>query len=165
MIRSAVISEDQLYRYVLSRVWDKRKPILGAIWLNPSTADAEVDDPSLRRGMYFAEAAGYGGLMLCNLFAWRATNPAVIIRMDYHQAIGPLNNAHILRMNSLCPEIFVGWGDKASQHEKIGNRVRFVAEMIGPSKKLLCLGTTQRGQPRHPLYIASYKTFEPWQLT
>ena len=73
MKRSAKISSCGLYRYDLWRVWDSQKENVCFIGLNPSTADENKDDPTIRRCMAFAMAWGYGSLCMLNLFAFRAT--------------------------------------------------------------------------------------------
>lgn len=75
MIKDAILSEDRKYRYILSRTWDETKPTVLFIGLNPSTADENEDDPTIRRCIIFAKSWGYGGLIMANLFAFRTTNP------------------------------------------------------------------------------------------
>lgn len=70
----AIFSADRLYRYTLTRRWDGR-PMMAWIGLNPSTADETEDDPTIRRCTGFAKAWGYGGMVMLNLFAYRATDP------------------------------------------------------------------------------------------
>ena len=74
--RHAVFSPCRTYRYALSRVWAADKPYALFIGLNPSTADETLDDPTIRRCIDFAKRWGYGGLVMANLFAYRATNPS-----------------------------------------------------------------------------------------
>ena len=69
--RNAELSACGKYRYRLSRIWDDKKPLVLFIMLNPSTADAEQDDPTIRRCIAFAKNWGYGGFMAGNLFAFR----------------------------------------------------------------------------------------------
>lgn len=75
MEKTAIISEDEKYRYQLSRCWDETKPRILFIMLNPSTADANIDDPTIRRVISFAKSWGYGGVYVGNLFAFRSTDP------------------------------------------------------------------------------------------
>jgi hypothetical protein len=75
MLREAEISEDGKYRYALMRMWDD-KPLMMFCMLNPSTADATKDDPTIRRCIGFAKDRGYGGIYVVNLMAYRATDPA-----------------------------------------------------------------------------------------
>ena len=74
-LHGAVVSDDGLYRYILTRTWDRSLPALVFCMLNPSTADATVDDPTIRKCIGFAQRLGYGGIIVVNLFAYRATKP------------------------------------------------------------------------------------------
>jgi len=80
MIREADICPTGLYRWWLLRVWDDRLPLLIIVMLNPSTADAERDDPTVLALIHFAKLWGYGGLRIVNLFAWRASQPAEMLK-------------------------------------------------------------------------------------
>jgi hypothetical protein len=73
--RGALLSECGQYRYRLWRLWDALAPVMVWVLLNPSTADADTDDPTVRKCVGFARAHRYGGVVLVNLFAWRATDP------------------------------------------------------------------------------------------
>lgn len=75
MFRDAIISKDYKYRYILSRIWDIQLPQIVFIGLNPSTADALIDDPTQRRLIRFAQDWGYGGQTTVNLFALRSPYP------------------------------------------------------------------------------------------
>jgi hypothetical protein len=75
MIKDAVVSDNQLYLYQLTRIWDTSLPMVMFICLNPSTADHDNDDPTILKCIKYASNCGYGGLMMGNLFAYRATEP------------------------------------------------------------------------------------------
>lgn len=82
MKKGAIISDCQQYRYALWRIWDETKPFVMFIMLNPSKADAETDDNTVRRCIGFAKSWGYGGIYICNLFAYRSTDPKVLLKVD-----------------------------------------------------------------------------------
>jgi len=75
---SASISRDGRYRYALRRVWDPRNPSVLFIGLNPSTADHQQDDPTIRRCIRFARDWGFGELIAANLFAFRTKSPRLL---------------------------------------------------------------------------------------
>lgn len=81
-LRGAVISDDGRYRYRLWRTWAPELPRMAWIMLNPSTADAEVDDPTIRRCVGFAKREGCGGIEVVNLYAYRSTDPSVLGTVD-----------------------------------------------------------------------------------
>ena len=94
MKSDAVISDCGKYRYRLTRKWGYGRPC-GFIMLNPSTADALHDDPTIRRCVGFAKAWGCGALIVVNLFAVRATSPREMMRAD--DPVGPENKEHVQR--------------------------------------------------------------------
>jgi hypothetical protein len=128
------------------------------VWvlLNPSTADANEDDPTLRRCVGFAEAHQFGGVTLVNLFAYRATNPKELkIVAD---PIGPENDRHILEAcgEPAVSKVIGGWGAKTFARP----RARQVEAMIRTNKTIWCFGKTLAGQPRHPLYVSHSRRLE-----
>lgn len=146
----AILSADGIYRYTLLRRWLFGKGRCLFIMLNPSTADAINDDPTVRRCISFAKQWEFKELMVTNIFAFRATDPA---EMKAHPApIGPENNAYILKAVGEADRIVAAWGVHGSHL----NRGMQVLEML-KGKDVKCLGTTKDGQPRHPLMVA-YKT-------
>lgn len=93
MVKDAVISDCGQYRYLLSRDWESGLQRLVFIGLNPSTADAEIDDPTIRRLIGFSKAWGYGGFDIVNLFALRSKDPKMLC--DHDDPIGPLNDTYL----------------------------------------------------------------------
>ncbi len=82
------------YRYSLWREWDSRRPIVAFVMLNPSTADAAKDDPTIRRCASFARSWGYGSLEVVNLFAYRASEPKRLRQTP--DPIGPANDDYLV---------------------------------------------------------------------
>jgi hypothetical protein len=155
----AVISDCGKYRYVLRRktncVLRWVRPIL-FIMLNPSTADATQDDPTIRRCIRFAEREQYTDLTVVNLFALRATDPKQLKLVD--DPIGPENNLHIEKAvaghrNHL---IVAAWG----AHPFARFRGHEVNSRFGPFE---CLGVTKCGDPRHPLYVRGDQEFSHYR--
>src|SRR3989442_436141 len=109
MERSAHFSKCRRYRYALWRTWDPREPSVLFIGLNPSTADANEDDATVTRCTGFAQAWGYGQLVIANLFAYRTPRPE-ILRSTAH-AIGRANNSWLLRLASESDLRVAAWGD------------------------------------------------------
>lgn len=148
---SAVLSDDEKYRYLLYREWGARPnaPAMVAILLNPSTADADVSDPTVTRVIDFATHWGYGGLILANIFALRATDPKELKQAD--DPVGEYNNFYLDRLfTGGYGRILLGWGNLGA----LRKRSTEVLDRAS-STELFCLGTTQRGEPKHPLYLAA----------
>ena len=144
MIRAAKLSSDGRYRYALWRTWNTGLPTVLFLGLNPSTADAEGDDPTVRRCIGFAKRWGYGTLGIGNLFALRTSSPPVLRRSTF--PIGPLNDRWLRQLAAGADLIVGAWGAAGTWMD----RDRQVRNMIGP---MMCLGSTRSGQPRHPLYV------------
>jgi len=141
-------SDCEQYRYYLSRVWDFTRPLVNYLMLNPSTATEEQNDPTLARCQERAQRLEYGGFVVTNLFAFRATDPKDMKRAA--DPVGPDNNAQIAEAAMNSPVIILGWGATGGHRE----RARQVIAMLEPyHDKLYYLRLTGTGYPQHPLYI------------
>lgn len=148
--RSADLSPCGTYRYTLERWWDREKPAAVFVMLNPSTADAEQDDATIRRCVGFAQRWELGGLVVVNLFALRSTDPAALL--THADPVGPGNDAAIVAAAARSPVIVAAWG----AHKSIrGNRDAYVRELVerDGTRQLVCLGKTKDGHPRHPVRL------------
>lgn len=167
MNRSAGISICGTYRYWLQRSWDPLFADPGDadfyavswIMLNPSTADANQDDPTVRKCIGFAKRWGFGALRIVNLFSLRATDPRELGRFD-GDAVGDQTNKMIDW--ALERPTIVAWGGSYARHP-FSLREDYVRERVREIQaEVYCLGTTKHGVPRHPLML-SYKTERvPW---
>ena len=140
------------YRYYLSRCWDDAKGIVTWIMLNPSTADATMDDPTIRRCLGFSRRWGFGGIVVVNLYAYRATKPTDL--WDAAGAgvdpVGPLDDEAIMDAAKDAELVVAAWG----AHGVARNRGLVVTEgLTAAGINVDCLGLTKNGQPRHPLYL------------
>jgi hypothetical protein len=145
---SATLSEDGAYRYRLARRWSSRDAILW-LMLNPSTADASTDDPTIRRVADFSQRWGYGKAMVGNIFALRSTDPDELL--THPSPVGPLNGWHLKEMAAEASVIVCAWG----AHKAVTpDRWHVTLSMLGwPPGAMLCLGHTKSGAPKHPLYL------------
>lgn len=147
----ARISACGQYRYLLTRKWADA-PALPFVMLNPSTADANLDDPTIRRCMGFARRDGFGGIIVANLFAFRATNPKDMFTADDPE--GPLNLRALETLAEECAgfnvPIVCAWGASLAARAAA---VKAVSVMMAGGANLVCLGYTKEGDPRHPLYV------------
>lgn len=141
---SAEISDCGKYRYMLWREWgdDPQNKAL-FIGLNPSTADGESDDPTIRRCVSFAQKFGCDALTMANLFAYRATDSAELSKVE--DPVGPDNDKWLRNFGMTATIIVAAWGAFP-----VGDRAAEVLEML---PQVLCLGKTKSGAPRHPLYL------------
>lgn len=159
--RSAVISECGKYRYRLERDLGYGGRSIAFIMVNPSTADASVDDATIRKCIGFAERHGFGRLIVGNKFAWRATDVKELRAAP--DAIGPENDAHLERIMRDADLIAVAWGPLSKLPDRLRSRWRKVASIAERAgRPLHCFGTAQDGHPRHPLMLAYDTKLAEW---
>lgn len=156
--RDAVLSDCKRYRYLLRRTWDHSKPRALIIMLNPSTADAEIDDNTIRSCVRLCKALGFGSFEVVNLFAWRATDPDELIPVA--DATGPKNNEHIEAAIMRCDLAICAWGAWPGAIDR-GRTVHNILRQRRPA--VFCLGTTKGGAPKHPLYIKTGTQLETYR--
>lgn len=167
----AVLSPCNRYRYELRRqngVFGGRPKGRTVAWimLNPSTADASEDDPTIRKVRGFSSRWGFEHVIVVNLFAWRATDPREMIEVasNYRARIagrdgayarcpdpvGPDNDQYIDRAAAEAELVVCGWGANARKADRL--RVGAVLERLDRSK-LHTLKLTAAGDPGHPLML------------
>ncbi|MDH1009945.1 DUF1643 domain-containing protein [Pseudomonas nicosulfuronedens] len=155
----AIISECGKYRYLLTRETGlllPEKPGALFVMLNPSTADAALDDPTIRRCRGFATAWGCAGLAVGNLYAYRATNPQELWRCS--DPVGPENDQRLADLAAEYGDIVCAWGG----HAKPDRVAAVVGVLQGAGARLWCLGTNNDGSPKHPLYIKQEQQLLAW---
>lgn len=144
MNRTALMSPCGFYRYVLTRSWPGPATVVAFVGLNPSTADANVDDPTIRRCIAFAKAWGFGGLVMVNLFAFRATQPADMFAAA--DPVGPDNDLRLRQVSQSASITVEAWG----AHGGFLGRDRAVRDLL---VRRHYLRLTKDGHPGHPLYL------------
>ncbi len=155
--RSAEISPCGKYRYTLWRSW---APIahdsktLTWVMLNPSTADAEMDDNTIKRCVHYSRREGFQHLVVVNLYAFRSTNPDVLWTMGAEDARGPENRDRVIDAITQTEATVVAWGNPGGPQAP-----PYIANLgVG----LMCLGTNKDGSPRHPLYLPKSTPMVRW---
>lgn len=150
---SAQISEDDNYRYELCRVWNDALPSIAFILLNPSTADANIDDRTVEHCVEYAKQWGYGSVSMYNLYAYRTTYPKELKARGF--PVGPQNDEILATMAATGIRIIVAWGNNAQS-----DRVNKVMAIIGHPVE--CLGTNKNGSPKHPARLSYKQHPKPW---
>lgn len=146
---SAVFDAARQYRYRLERRTGLRQGgTCLFVMLNPSTADEIQNDPTIRRCMGFAAREGCAKLVVCNLYAYRATNPQALRGVS--DPVGPENMAHLRRAALEADLVVAAWGGK-HLGAKWPACVLTMLNAVGP---VWVLGRTRNGDPIHPLYVA-----------
>lgn len=145
MEKGAVLSKDRLYRYSLWRSWDEDKPKCVFIMLNPSTADENVDDRTIKKCIKFSMTWGFGALKVVNLFAFRSTQPEdMLVASD---PVGDENDEAIMDAVEPAARIVAAWGTDGGHR----GRDDEVLKLLG-RKTVTCLDVTKAMFPKHPLY-------------
>lgn len=143
------------YRYRLWRQWAPGDQTVGFVMLNPSTADALTDDPTIRRCIRFAQSWGYVRLEVGNLFAWRATDPVALAGL--RDPVGPENDRALRELADRCDVVVAAWGNRDRLF--IRQRAREVEESFGrwrnDRRALYALAVLKSGRPQHPLYLSA----------
>ncbi|MCE5309679.1 MAG: DUF1643 domain-containing protein [Acidobacteriales bacterium] len=153
----ATFSPCRKYRYTLWRQWGAA-PCCMFLMLNPSTADEIANDPTVERCERRARDWGYGGLMVCNIFAYRATDPRDMKAAD--DPIGPENDVAILDSAKRAGIVVCAWGNHGAHR----NRDVDVRQMLRLERiKLHYLKLAKTGQPCHPLYLPYTLSPIPWE--
>lgn len=151
----AIFSEDDRYRYTLRRRWEGDKESVLFMMLNPSTADAMEDDPTIRRCIGFAKHWGFGGLIVWNLYALRATNPNELLAAA--DPVGPENDVYLPSLLAASGYVVAAWGvnpNLACSDRDESALCRLI------DVDVYCLGRWGNGQPRHPLYVPANRPAE-----
>lgn len=156
MNNGAVITGN--YRYLLWREWDSESKTVSFIMLNPSRADAEINDPTITRCINFARSWGYGRLEVVNLFAYRTSKPSLLKQAT--EPIGRENNRFILESVERSDLVILAWGN----HGVWQRQDLYILQLLKSYNHLYCFGITKQNCPRHPLYLRSTikpEVFEP----
>lgn len=148
----ATYSDCERYRYALTRTWDAKGKKVAFVMLNPSTATEVQNDPTVERCERRARALGFGAFRVCNIFAWRDTDPRKMRAAE--EPVGKANDQAIINACDWADTVVAAWGTHG-EHLARGPKVEKIMRSTG--KTLTHLGLSKAGHPKHPLYI-SYQT-------
>lgn len=164
IVKSALFSSCGRYRYLLSRVWEPTRPESCWIMLNPSMADGERDDPTIRRCMGFAKSWGHGGIVVVNLFGLISTFPA---GLRVANPVGSLNDEAIVRAVQ-GRRVICAWGNIGGLswlRPELQHRDLDVMALLERTRtNAQCLGLTRFGYPSHPVRLAAKSRLRPFVL-
>lgn len=158
-VDKAAFSPCRNYRYMLTRRWASG-PTVCWIMLNPSTADAFREDNTSRRVTAFTRRfEGFGALVIVNLYSLRSTKPDAL--WTHTAPIGPLGDQFITEQATGRTYVIAAWGTHGARN---GRGQRVAEELLAAGVTLHCLGVTNNGQPRHPLYVPGDTLFQPYRV-
>lgn len=162
---SAVISPCGQYRYRLERETDHpdRDGRAGVVFIgvNPSTADASVDDATVRKWRGFATRWGYTHFVVGNLFAYRSTDVRALAAVP--NPVGERNDEHLRAMLANADTVVPCWGDRGKLPRELHPRIDHVWGLIEASgAPVHALGITKGGDPKHPLMLGYSTPLLDW---
>lgn len=164
--KMAILSPCGTYRYELRRTWHESSTKLIIIGLNPSTADATNDDPTIRKCVGFAKRWKFGGIIMLNLFAYRAAYPKllkVMLERRKFDIVGPDNDETILGVTGLPnTKILCAWGTHGVLSGRGAEVLETLRSMSGRARRINHLGLTKGGYPKHPLYLPYTTRLQEW---
>ncbi|MBY6204900.1 DUF1643 domain-containing protein [Halomonas denitrificans] len=155
MNSGARFSRCRRFRYLLWREWAPERPSVMMIGLNPSTADAQRDDPTIRRCIGFARDWGFGAVKMLNLFAFRATYPRDLKAAA--DPVGPRNDRWLKSVARDSARVVACWGNDG----RFMDRSRHVRSLLGNRLEVIRLNAS--GEPAHPLYLPRELRPGPWR--
>lgn len=155
---TAVISPCTRYRYSLSRPTGGHGPTVTWVMINPSTGTAFDDDQTIRKVVEFSGRAGYGSIIIENLFAWRSLD-VKDVRANLHQAQGPDNAMHIAESVAVSDAVVLAWGPKKWAYPQARKVLDWIGEHV-----FLCCGVAKDGAPMHPLMQPYAHGLQPFDV-
>lgn len=155
-----LFSACERYRYALSEIWDRSKPLVMWLLMNPSVACTDYSDPTLRKTGIFSRAWGFGGQLIGNVHAYRATDKMRLLEVD--DPVGPENDRHLLEMASRAEKVILAFGNPPKQLQPRGQQV---IELLRARSKLFYLRLLKDGvTPEHPLYLPADLKLKPYPV-
>jgi hypothetical protein len=148
--RGASFSYCRKYRYALWRIWDETKPLVMFIGLNPSTANENENDPTIRSVQRISKANGYGGFYMMNCWAYVSTDPEKLRDHRWNELICEWNDNMLTTIKARCKDVVFAWGSFSIVSET--GRDKELLEMF-PNAKALFIN--KNGSPKHPLFCKS----------
>lgn len=162
--KHAVISDDQQYRYMLGRSWGRDwfhgGSLVTWVMLNPSTADAELDDQTIRQCVHYSQREGFDQLAVVNLYAFRSPYPKDLLLAS--DPIGPENLTYVKHYMTMADKVVVAWGNHGlmAQHEETYDAI--LHKGVADPDRFWCLGFNKGGQPKHPARVGHGLALVPW---
>lgn len=155
----AHFSDCRNYRFILWRIWDTEKPAVMFIGLNPSTANENEDDPTIKKVIKIAANNGFGAVYMLNCFPYISTDPSIMAEFyntTNHERENIINNRHLVDISKLCSEIVFAWGSF-----KVATAKGLFMNECFPNAKALHIN--KNGSPKHPLYCRDNQTLIPFK--
>lgn len=157
----ATFSADGRHRQLMRRWLGETFPdrYILFIGMNPSTADANVDDPTCAREWALARREGFEAMVKANVGDYRATDPKMLTAPGV-EASSPANLPAIRQAAAGAGKVVLCHGRLNRALAPAG--AALTAALIADGVTLWCLGTNADGSPKHPLYLHADTPLRPW---
>ncbi|ANN80611.1 hypothetical protein BAU07_19050 [Bordetella flabilis] len=163
---SAILSPCGTYRYRLERTVGMVGPVYAFFGINPSTADASMDDATVRKWIGFTKRWGASRFIVGNVWPLRATDVRLLARSTRWRDIGLENERHILAMAAEADVLVPCWGDRKKVPRAMHNEIDELLSLLrGTRKPIMHFGLTASGDPKHPLMLAYDTPLIPWEVS
>lgn len=160
---SAIISTCKLYRYRLEREVQAEGKVFAYFGINPSTADAIVDDATVRKWIGFSLRNGCSRFIVGNVFGFRSKDVKRLAAHTTETAQGPEWAVHFNQIIADADVLVPCWGasDKIPRHLR-GTFDTVIEQLLASNKPVLHFGKTAGGQPKHPQMLGYDTPLTPW---
>jgi hypothetical protein len=149
---SAIISDCGKFRYRLEREVATEGPVYAFFGVNPSTADASLDDATVRKWRGFVSRWGGSRFIVGNVFAFRATEVKELATAT--DPIGRLNNDHIASIIADADILVPCWGNRSKVPPSLRSSFRWLLQTLhATDKPIMAFGLSKSGDPLHPLML------------
>ncbi len=158
---SAVLSPCGKYRYRLERTIAMEGPVYAFFGINPSTADASLDDATVRKWIGFCKRWGASRFIVGNVFAYRATDVRELAQVD--DPHGPDIGDHITDIITEADILVPCWGNTTKVPPKLQDSFDVLMDaLVSSGKPVCCFGLTKAADPLHPLMLGYATPLQPW---
>ena len=159
---TAVISPCGKYRYRLERTIAMEGPAYAYFGINPSTADASINDATVRKWIGFTKVFGGSRLIVGNVFAYRATDVSDLVN-DPQPAFSLENQRHLRQIAADADVLVPCWGNKSKAPKELRHHFDNVLHLLRQTgKPIKHFGLTKNGDPKHPLMLGYDVPLQPW---
>lgn len=158
---AAVLSDCGRYRYRLDRKVAEAGAVYAFFGVNPSTADASLDDATVRKWRGFVARWGGSRFIVGNVFAYRSTDVKALATTP--DPIGRLNNDYLKQIIAEADILVPCWGDQKKVPTELRLHFRWMSEVLSASAKpVKTFGLSNGGYPKHPLMLGYDTALVDW---
>jgi hypothetical protein len=160
---SAIISPCGHFRFRLERDVAMDGPTFAYFGINPSTADANLDDATVRKWIGFTKVNGGRRFIVGNVSAYRATDVKALGKALIPLARHLENLGHLSRIVDDADVLVPCWGNRSKAPSHMDNYFNAVlAMLLSSGKPVRHFGLTASGDPKHSLMLGYNTPLIEW---